>query len=216
MALEPWLEAVRFEPAIPDRRSVSQGGRYVTVIVDGRVAVPATLRLRCALSGTECLAGGLAFAAGTEIPVRIAGSHLLFAVDHLEGAGTTALTPGKSVDVLTRFVVAPFVERLMAAGDRDRPAETAPSPVAAQIVRIVKTQTVSGQTTFEASSNGTTLSVPSSLRQVDAVIRVPAQLDGTSTYRRHRMAAGAPLEFETDRYAVAGRIVSVSPGGERR
>lgn len=196
-AAEPWMEVVRLEAPVTDRRSISMGGRYVTAIVDGRVQVPATLRVRCALSGTECRAGGLSFAPGTQIALLIGGARLMFAVDHVEGAGATALTPGKSVDVLARFVVPPFVGRLITAGDRDEPAETHPVPVTAQVVRIVETKTLNGQAV------------------VDAVIRVPAEVDGASTYRGHRMAPGAPLEFETDRYAVSGRVISVSPGGAR-
>lgn len=214
-SVEPWMDVVHLEPPIPDRRSISKGGRYVTAIVDGRVAIPAVLRVRCAIEGTECHAGGFAFAADTQAPLLVDGLRLLFAVDHVEGAGATALTPGKSVDVLARFVAQPFVARLIAAGDRDLAAETHPAPVAAQILRIVKAETVNGQTAFDSSSAGTRLTIASPMMLVEALIRVPAGIDGASTYRGHRMAPGAPLEFETDRYAVAGRILTVTPGGAR-
>lgn len=193
----PWMEIVRIEAPVSDRRSISTGGVYVTAVVDGRVQVPATLRVRCTLAGTECRAGGLAFAAGTQVPLLAGGDRLMFTVDHVEGAGVTALTPGKSVDVLARFLVPPFVGRLIAAGDRDAPAETHPVPVVAQVVRVAEM----------TSSNGRAI--------VDVVVRVPAALDGTSTYRGHRMAPGAPLAFETDRYAVSGTVITVSLGGDR-
>lgn len=197
VATEPWMDLVRLDAPIADRRSISMGGPYVTAMVDGRVALPATLRVRCALSGTECRAGGWSFAAGSQMALLIGDARLMFAVDHVEGAGATALTPGRSVDVLARFVAPPFVARLIAAGDFDRPAETYPVPVAAQVVSIAATGTVGGQ------------------MSVDALVRVPAGVDGASTYRGHRMAPGAPLAFETDRYAVAGRIIRVAAAGAR-
>ena len=196
-AVEPWMDVTSLEAPALDRRMISMGGHYVAAIVDGRVAMPATLRVHCALSGTECSAGGLSFAAGTHIPLLIGGTRLMFAVDHVEGAGVTALTPGRSVDVVARFMVPAFVVPLIRPGDRDAPAETYDAPVAAQVVRIVETKTVKGETTL------------------DALIRVPAGSDGASTYRGHQMAPGAPLAFENDRYVLSGQVISVSPGGAR-
>lgn len=196
-AVEPWMELASMDVPAPDQRSISMGGRYVTALVDGRVAVPATLRVHCALTGTECRAGGLSFAAGTEVPLLVGAAPFMFAIDHVEGAGATALTPGRSVDVVAHFIVPAVVRPLIRPGDRDTPSENHPNPVAAQVVRVLDAKMVDRRA------------------NLDVLIRVPAGPDGASTYRGHRMAPGAPLEFETDRYAVSGRVISVSPGGAR-
>lgn len=210
---ESWMDVIALDAPAADRRPINIGGPWVPAVVDGRVQVPATLRVRCALSGTECRAGGRAFAPGTELTLSMAGVQIPFAVDHVEGTVAGPLTPGKSVDVMARFHVLPAIAPLVHAGDRDRPVETAPVPVVAQVLRIARKSTVSGLTVLSAPYTGQRVEVPETLERLDVVLRVPAAIDGTSAYRGHRMAPGAPLTFETGDYAMSGTVIEVL--GER-
>jgi hypothetical protein len=207
---EAWLEVVRLEAPVADRRAISiGGGPYVPAFVEERMQVPATLRVRCTLTGTTCRTGDRSFSPGTELALPIGGVRAAFVVDYVEGAGTTVLTPGKTVDVLAKFLMLPDMARLIRAGDRDLHVETAPAPIAAQVVRIEKARTVHGQTVLEAPYAIQRFASSTSLIDVDLVLRVPAAIDGTSTYRGHRMAPGAPLVFETERYVVSGQVIKL-------
>ena len=214
--VEPWMEVVELDQPVLDRRVFSIGGPWIPAIVEGRSQVPATLRVRCTPGATDCQAHGTAFAAGVTVALPIAGMRLLFAVDHIEGAGATSQTPGRSIDVSARFVVLPEVARLIRAGDRDRPNETYPSPSAAEVIRIASRFTVKGTAAFAGPSNVNRFLLGTTGAEVDAVIRVPAAVDGTSVYRGQRMVPGAPLAFETDRYIMSGYVVTVLGGEGKR
>jgi hypothetical protein len=213
---DPVAEVVSIDgPLRPALMRMQTGDINVTVPVPKTMELPATLRVSCFTSpnpdgGLRCLIPGPRQATvvmpEAQVVLRAFGSWLPFQITevHVDPKPPTA-------DARVRLVVTRPVAAAIRAGD----VESRPLGYAAAFrARILSAGTVAKAGPELAAAYALSADDAS---WVDVVMRVPVQRgSGGWAYVQKPFKAGAPIEFQTEKYLARGTIVDVvSPPAQK-
>ena len=205
-----WAELIAVEPLRADVVRLRAGDSPVDASVEGKVQVPATLRIRCVVVGTECRAGGTLVTPRAYLPIPLGDRTVNFFVE--------AMTPdlpeeSTTAEILVRFVVHPEVASLVKVGDVDRRMATLARPRDGAVLGAIRNrQEVTSRTNLNLSDLGQqTFGMDERVVMFEADVRMPMLASpGGWVYRNLPIKAGGYLTFETSSYTMRGWILRVT------
>lgn len=202
------IEILAVGPSQPDVVSVGGGTGAVPAALEGRVRVPATLRVRCTVVDLSCGLGGAALEPGRALRLRLGDRQLEFMVDELVSDLADAVA---DADVTVRFLVRPEEAAQMKAGDVDAAGMTA--ALAPRTRAVLASIASRGDVTRRALE--TVDKKPQWIEEpavrIDAVLRVPViRLDGMWFYKGQALKSGGTIAFETLTYKARAWVLNVA------
>lgn len=203
------VEILAVSPSQPDLVPVAAGRGAVPAAVDGRVRVPASLRVHCTVAESRCLLGGAALAPGDAVRVHVGAQEVRYVVDELVPDFADA---DAEADLTVRFVLPPAEAALMKPGDLDAPdaSSAARGPrTSAVLASIASRSTLTGRALETVDQQPHWVEEPEV--RLDAVLRVPVtRLDGVAFYKGQALKGGGTIAFETLTYKARAWVLAVS------
>ena len=212
-----FMEIVSVDRPQPDVTRLSAGRDFVPAALDGRVQVPATVRVRCTVAGSSCRIGDAALATDEAVTVRL--GQRLFRFDVSAVASEIADAAGDA-DVTVRFVLRSAEAAQMQAGDADAAGADVvrQSRHAATLASIASRADVTRRTFSTVDGKSQWIEEPAV--RVDAVLRVPVtRIDGVWFYKGQALKSGGAIAFETPIYKTRAWVLNVAvraPANGRR
>ena len=212
-----FMEIVSVDRPQPDVTRLSAGRDFVPAALDGRVQVPATVRVRCTVAESSCRIGETTLAPGAAVTVRL--GQRLFRFDVSAVASEIADAAGDA-DVTVRFVLRSAEAAQMQAGDADAAGADVvrQSRHAATLASIASRADVTRRTFSTVDGKSQWIEEPAV--RVDAVLRVPVtRIDGVWFYKGQALKSGGAIAFETPIYKTRAWVLNVAvraPANGRR
>jgi hypothetical protein len=212
-----WADVVTVQPPRPSLARVQVGPDYLRAPVEGKLQVPAVLRVHCVLGGVQCVAGGVNLQAGNTLAVQVGAGPMNFLIDEVV---VDADEISRTTEVTVRFVAQVETARLVQVGQVDRPRVplTVPRPVivrplgGAVITSIGERQEMASTASLGLSDLGfSSVQIPERVTVFEATLRVPLTREiGAWYYKGQPVKAGAALSFETENYLIRGWVLRVA------
>lgn len=207
---DAWGEIIDVDAPRPETAQVRGSDTQFAARVEGRLEMPAVLRIRCAVLGNLCNIGTANITAGMTLPIQVGDRVLNFNVQDI-GPDVVELTRQAQVEV--RFFTKPEIARVVRPRDVDRPKlpPNARSLAAAVLVSRGAPEELKAMTGVSLPEGGQSLQVEERIVAFNASLTVPVMLLPTGWfYKTQPIKAGSSLVFETTDYAVRGMILSVN------
>jgi len=208
----PLAEVLALQPPEPVVERVKVGeGVIIATPLEGKVQVPAILRLRCVLVKEGCKSGDTLVAPGGTLSLPKPGGVLPFVVEEVRPVEAPVAFPKLAVaEVLIRFVVRPEILALVKVGDVDQPAFAAGEKQMSTLIALKEKQELTSRNTIDVGI-GTT-EVEEQLAAFEAVLRVLVQETPAGwQYKAKPVKVGAAFTFETSLYTMRGWILRIIP-----
>jgi hypothetical protein len=203
------LDIVTVDRPQPEVARVGAGSGAVPAALEGRLQVPATVRVRCSVTQTGCTIGGAVVAAGSNLPARLGEHRYVFVVNDVSPDLPDVV---RDADVGVRFVLRQAEAAAMKTGDLDAAdAVAARHPRrAATLASIGARRDVTQRTLLNVTWPQRWIEEPAAT--VDAVLRVPlTQIDGVWLYKGQAIKSGGTIAFETPTYKTRAWVLNVAP-----
>lgn len=197
--------------AEPDFARIGAGDAIVPAIVEGKVQLPATLRIRCSFTGADCRIWTTPLSRNASVRLTIGGRPYTFVVAEL--AADTAVERAREARVAVRLVMRPEMAALIKPGDADTRVATPLSPFAVDESARVTGVGPRRESTSNSSISGGEFqfNVQEPVILTDVTLSVPVtEASGGWSYKGQPIRAGGAISFETALYTVRGYILSVS------
>jgi hypothetical protein len=195
--------------AEPDMARIGAGEAAVPAMVEGKVQLPATLRIRCSFTGADCRVWTTPLGRNASIGLTIGGHQYAFVIAEL---APDTVESKHEARVAVRFVMRPEVDGLVKPGDVD--TRTPPSPNAFQTdsARVTAVGSRQERSSLSAITSGdATFQMQEPVVLTEVTLSVPVtETAGAWYYKGQAIRAGGAIVFETVRYTVRGAILSVS------
>ena len=220
----PVAEVLATRAPEPATQRVKVGANaFVTVPLPGELRVPAIIRLQCTLVNAECKIGDTVVTqdAAITLPASAGAGTVKFAIDEIRPADARPAFPSVRSSVATvrvRFVAGPEVLEVMKAGDTD----VAGAGVVAEVDRAVLTQIGSERqaATAQFITEGLlrrSLQLQQPVLTFTGTVRVPVVYTAAGwSYKDRPVKVGAAFNFETLAGAMAGWILDMKFGADRK
>ena len=206
---DPVAEVIAIGPPTPAEMRVRAGDVAVAVPMPGQLQVPATLRVKCSVSGTpdgtlHCNVPGpqaLAVVA-PDSNLTLAGPNgwVNFQISEAHAAANPAIAHAR-----VTFIVSSAMVTRIKPGDTDSSLGTGSLTQAARIVSL------NGVAAASASASAQGPFLAGDARVLTATLDVPIQKEtGGWSYKGQPFKIGRPLVFETRDYVVHGQVADIT------
>jgi hypothetical protein len=209
-AAKPWAEVIEVQAPRPETALVRSPTADFPAQVEGRMQVPAVLRVRCVVVGLFCGIPPGNVAVGTPIPVQVGDRTLTFTVDDI---GPDAVDVVRQAMIDVRFFAKPEIARLVRVSDVDR--SKSPANARRNGSATMQSRTATQEFTVNVSGSlpdaGQSFQIPDKVVAFNATLSVPLmQLPSGWFYKGQAVKAGATLAFETSDYIIRGMILNIT------
>lgn len=194
----------------PDLTRVGPGDAIIPATVEGKLRLPASLRVRCSFTGVDCRVYTTKLARNASISLSMGGRPYTFVIAELAPDTTETVSDAR---VAVRLVMRPELAGLIKQGDVDTRLVQGPNPApgaSARILTVGARRDSTSSTMIPAGDSQQTFNVPEPVVLTDVTLQVPVtESSGGWFYKGHAIKAGGALSFETAQYTVRGYILSV-------
>ena len=207
---ESWAHVLEVQPPRPETALVRSPTSDFPARVEGRMQVPAVLRLKCVVTGLLCNTPGGNVSVGNPFSIQVGDRTLQFIVDDM---GPDAVEVVRQAIVEVRFFTKVEIANLVRPNDTDR----SKLPANSRYRRAAVLQSRGAANEFQSTvglalaENAQSLQIQDKGVAFNAKLSMPLmELPTGWYYRGQPIKAGANIQFETVDYTVRGMVLGMT------